>query len=186
MQKTSDRSVMFFGNKGISEPVLNCIRSSGWDVSFSQDVDDACRLILDKNIYVGLAELGDANDESGIQPIEELVSRSHHVKWLGILPRDNLESARVKQVISHSFYDYHTLPYEPQLLLSSLGHAYGMAKMHMDEATLSQLDNLEYSEDEMVGASPQLQAIFSAIRKVAVHLHQAHLLPLTVVRFLQH
>lgn len=168
MQNTSDRSVMIFGHKSISEPVLNCIRSSGWDVSFSQDVDDACRLIMDKNICVGLAELGDANNERGLQPIEELVSRSDHVKWLGILPRDNLESTRVKQVISNSFYDYHTLPYKPRLLLSSLGHAYGMAKMHLAEKTLSRLDNLEFGEDEMVGASPQLQAIFSAIRKVAV------------------
>jgi len=168
MQNISERSIMVFGNKGIADTVLNCISSSGWNVNMAQDVDDACRLILDKNIHVGLAELGDADDEIGIQPIEELVNRTNNVKWLGILPRDNLEYARVKQVISNSFYDYHTLPYEPQLLLSSLGHAYGMAKMQLDGATLSRIDNLEFGEDEMVGASPQLQAVFRAIRKVAI------------------
>lgn len=167
MLNTSERHVMLFGAKGTSESLVNCIRSSGWNVSLAQDVDNASKLINNKNIYVGLAELDDVDNQSNIKPIEELVCRSEHVKWLGILPRDKLEHPRVKRVISHSFYDYHTLPYEPDRILSSLGHAYGMAKIQMDERALAQLDNLEFGEEEMVGASPQLQAVFRAIRKVA-------------------
>ena len=43
-----------------------------------------------------------------------------------------------------------------------------MAKMYLDDITLSRLDDLEFGEDEMVGASPQLQNVFSTIRKVAI------------------
>tara|TARA_R110002050_G_scaffold9504_3_gene33482 strand:+ start:35 stop:1372 length:1338 start_codon:yes stop_codon:yes gene_type:complete len=159
---------MIFGNKGLSETMLNYIRDSGWAVSLAYEVDDACRLIQDKNIYVGLAELDGSFSGNGIQPIEELVVRANHVQWLGAISRENVGSTRIKQVISSSFYDYHTLPYEPQRLVSSLGHAYGMAKMYLDDITLSRLDDLEFGEDEMVGASPQLQNVFSTIRKVAI------------------
>ncbi len=162
-----DRTVIVYGRQGISDTVVNCIRSSNWNVTTAQDVDNACQLITDKNIFVGLADFSGNDNNSYLNPIEDLVSRSEQVKWLGLIPSNDLVSPELKKVIHNSFFDFHTLPYEPQRLLTSLGHAYGMAKIALDQTSQTLLDNLEFAEDEMVGASPQLQAVFSVIRKVA-------------------
>ena len=167
MLNTNERTFILYGNGGVSEAAVKCISSSGWNISIAHDIHDAFRLITDKKIYVGLAELNGIDNDSYLKPIEDLVSRSEQVKWLGLLPSNDVASPYLKKVINNSFFDYHTSPYEPQRLLTSLGHAYGMAKIALDDTGKTLLDNIDFGEDEMVGASPQLQAVFSAIRKVA-------------------
>ncbi len=67
-------------------------------------------------------------------------------------------------MIKHHFYDFHTLPADVGRLLPVLGHAYGMASMW--EKTPLRNETCP-GEDEMVGTSPPMQALFACLRKVA-------------------
>ena len=76
-----------------------------------------------------------------------------------------MSKSDVKQVISESFYDFHTLPLSPDRLLATLGHAYGMASLKLD---ISESRVVSASHDnEMVGTSSQMLELFRNIRKAA-------------------
>jgi DNA-binding NtrC family response regulator len=162
MDSCADRDLMYFGPHGVPKPVLDCIQSSGWNINIAKSIDDAVKIINEKKIHVGLAAICSNNDNKHLLFIEELIHRTRRVEWVGLFPDANLKCQAVKKIIGDSFFDYHTMPHDPQYLLSSLGHAYGMAQMKWNEQEIQ-----SYGEEEMVGVSSQIQSLFKAIRKVA-------------------
>ena len=68
------------------------------------------------------------------------------------------------RLISQSFYDYHTLPIDPRRLEITLGRAWGIGQLKIASRTADGAPPTQY---EMVGASPQMHALFHTIRKVA-------------------
>ena len=164
MHENDHRSLLYFGPDGVSSAVLSGVRSAGWDVEVAEAPEQACRIIKDR-IHVGMAQIEGGRDGQVLLPFEELFRSVDRVEWIGLFPRTCLECASVKQMIGDSLFDFHTLPHDNERLLTALGHAYGMAHIKWDGKKVDVVPSS--GEDEMVGASPQIQELFRSIRKVA-------------------
>ena len=142
--------------------LLSDIRAAGWNAQVAENPDEARIIINSERFHVGLA-LFDSTDNIDF-PGENLITTGGPMKWIALLPPSKMQNEDISQMIQEQFYDYHTLPADSKRLLPILGHAYGMARIPRN--TLIQGD--EYpGEDEMVGASPAMLALFSNLRKIS-------------------
>jgi DNA-binding NtrC family response regulator len=168
LQGNDKRSLLYFCEHSdypaLPPAILNLL-SSGWSVEFAADPAKAINIISRDGIHVGLAQFDHVDASTMSLAVENLFRRTNQVEWIGLVARDCLANFSVKQMIWESLYDYHTLPLDADRLLATVGHAYGMARMKWGNEHIS--DVKPPSEDEMVGASPQIQELFRDIRKVA-------------------
>src|SRR5690606_38981249 len=94
------------------------------------------------------------------------LKRHVKVEWIALVHTiEEHLPVRLRRLIADCFIDFHTLPLDPQHLLANVGHAYGMARMKLDN--ISSPNDANLSEQEMVGSSPQILTLFNQIRKVA-------------------
>jgi len=157
------RNLLYF-NASAEPPILvDEINAAGWNVKLAEDVHNAQNALVKHSPRVAIAKFDGSNDcLSG--PVENFFRNADHVEWVALIPKTCMNKSHVKQIISESFYDFHTLPPATEQLLATLGHAHGMAAMRRSNPGK---DETESSEDEMVGASPQMLDLFKNIRKVA-------------------
>ncbi len=158
------RNLLYF-NASTTPPLLvGEINDAGWNVKLAKDVSDAQNVLLKCSPRVAIA-LFDGSNDCLSTPVENFFRNVDHVEWIALIPKSCMSKSYIKQVISESFYDFHTLPLAPDKLLATLGHAYGMASMRRNISGMD--DGSTSGEDEMVGASPQMLDLFKNIRKVA-------------------
>jgi len=138
--------------------------ASAWSVHVAKNMFAAQEEVGSRRYSVGLAAI-DSSDGSALAQVQELVAGGSHMQWIALVPKDTELGPELAQFISRNFFDYHTTPLDRQRLLVSVGHAYGMAQMR-DAAAVSKTVEVS-GEFEMVGTSPQMQAVFRAIRKLA-------------------
>lgn len=138
------------------------ITASGWNVEKATDSNTARGMIGKSNFHVGLLVVEPELDQ--IQLCSDLCAQSGHMNWIALLPEERRLDDGIGRLIGNSFYDYHTLPADTDRLLATLGHAYGMAVLKDDGQDIEADDGLE---EEMVGSSPPMLALFQSIRKVA-------------------
>jgi DNA-binding NtrC family response regulator len=94
----------------------------------------------------------------------DLIMARRKMQWVTALSRQCLDRKLIAGVIAERCYDYHTLPIEPERLIVTLGHAYGM--IALSESSLRQQRELE-SQYGMIGNSPVMQTLFRGIQKAA-------------------
>ena len=139
------------------------IVKSGWEIQTVTDVGSVHQHLSDTACNVGIAHVDELIANSYAQA-EELFSTTHNMVWIALAQQDAILSSDVCKLIHDNFYDYYTLPLYNNVenLLSTLGHAHGMAMLQNRE------DNQDiYTDYEMVGASPPMLDLFASIRKVA-------------------
>ncbi|NOS97287.1 MAG: sigma-54-dependent Fis family transcriptional regulator [Methylotenera sp.] len=159
---SESRNLLYFTSNGIAPVLADQILDAGWNLKLAHDVDSARNIINKDSPRVAIAHFNDCAID---QPAENLFHNMDRVEWVALLPSVCMSMNHVKQVVSESFYDFHTLPTEPERLIATLGHAYGMATMKRDVFSLS--SQLLPGENEMVGTSPQMLELFRNIRKSA-------------------
>lgn len=168
MQDTESRSLLYYGGSALPT-VLEHVRSAGWNVAIAESPEQALSKINEHHIHVGLVHVGamqfdNAIDNNMLSPYEDILHRAGQMEWIGLFSKSSLDIPSIKQMIAESLYDFHTNPPDKSRLLTSLGHAYGMACMKWDDKTDAVLNA---SEAEMVGTCPKMQDLFKNIRKVA-------------------
>jgi DNA-binding NtrC family response regulator len=95
--------------------------------------------------------------------MQELYLAHSNMQWVALISRDAMQDRVICELVRTCFYDYHTLPPDPDRLLVTLGRAYGMAELHQ---RLYREHDGKLNEYEMVGTSPVMQALFRDIRKI--------------------
>lgn len=83
--------------------------------------------------------------------------------WIALLPKEMAETPSVRRLILEHFLDYHTQPVDPEKITNTLGHAWGMANLKR-QGTSQIADS---RDEEMIGCSPPMTALFAQIRKVS-------------------
>lgn len=164
MHYEKDRNLLYFNSSGMPPVLMEEMSGAGWNVKLTNDVNSAVNIVDKFAPHVAIAQFDGCHD-SLAAPVENFFRNSERVEWVALLPKNCMHTSRVKQVVSESFYDFHTLPPKPDRLLATLGHAYGMASMRWGDVITN--NTPAPSEDEMVGASPQMMELFKDIRKVA-------------------
>ncbi|OBS10708.1 sigma-54 dependent transcriptional regulator [Acidihalobacter prosperus] len=162
------RNLLFYQTDPQPLPLIDQLSAAGWAVHLADTVPDAVELLNHQEIKVGLFQLdGTADCTDTLNQLHPMNGTfRQHVEWVALLPIDSLAAEPLRKCIADYFYDYHTLPADRDRLLFSLGHAYGMADMV--RALTQQHPTIDdEQEDEMVGTSTSMQALFQQIRKVA-------------------
>lgn len=157
------RSLLYFSISAAAPKLVSEIRKGGWDVVCTSDVGKVAKIMDKHPPGVALADFDGVHAKLPAA-IEKVFRQAEHVEWIALVPNTHLTQPEIQQVIRESFYDYHTLPAHPEKLLSTLGHAYGMAQMKWQGTVRAQMQPGEY---EMVGVSPQVQDLFRNIRKIS-------------------
>lgn len=145
-----------------SVPELPENLGSAWTVRRTSNFQSAREDIESGRYRVGLLAI-DVADRSILTQLEEVLSRNPAMEWVALLRAESAEP-RLRQFVSRNCYDYHRTPVQEQRLLITLGHAYGMAEMRANPR--GERDT-EPDDQQMVGASPEMQKVFRAIRRIA-------------------
>lgn len=156
------RKMLYLKPPGAPDAPCSELNAAGWDMHAVPDVQQARRLINEYDFRVGLAFLG-AYEERAHHEVEDFFLAADRVEWVGLLSPTCLHTSHFCKHILKIFYDYHTLPFDAARLLSTLGHAWGMAQIK----NLGDYPEDKFGDYEMVGASPFMQGLFGSIRKVA-------------------
>lgn len=85
------------------------------------------------------------------------------LEWLAIVSPEVMRDPRYAELLSHSFFDFHTLPLDAQRLSFSLGHAFGKAMMRRGLARAAEPMRGRYG---MVGASAPMLQLYRVLEKV--------------------
>ena len=163
----ASRPLLYFGAKRIIEPWAERLCSEGWQLSYAEDINGLLTLLATAEFKVGIVALDPQAiiDTGAWSPT---LAKAEQIRWIALLPREAMDLHPLRELIGGVFYDYHTLPIDPNRLLFTLGHALGMAEIATDALPPEEREvGGNNGESEMVGTSPQMQKVFKEIRKVA-------------------
>lgn len=105
------------------------IRAAGWDVYVATSFSSALAFCSRYEIKVGLVLAGGAQGEAQREKTESVANSHYGIRWVALLPAGSLRCDTLRALIGDCFYDYHTLPVDRSRLLTTLGHALGMAEL---------------------------------------------------------
>ncbi len=158
------RKLLILSTAAVDEATLQKITAADWEIYPAQDGGLARTLLTEHSFEVGLAVLFSCESERSIQWLVDLVLARRQMQWIVALSRQCIDRKSLSSLIVEGCYDYHTLPIDPQRLVVTLGHAYGMATL--TEATVRRQHELE-SQYRLIGNSPAMQTLFRGIQKAA-------------------
>lgn len=161
------RRPLLYVKASTGEPVLYPdFLNQQWDVHEASHPADALDLMHKEKFLVGLFHW----DGSGVDiktlrlQAELLLDANSRINWVVLLSGVTTSVHQVSRIITSHFYDYHTLPLDPERLSVTLGHAYGMAEI-ANAYSEGYVD--PESEFQMVGQSSAMRSLFQTIHKVA-------------------
>ncbi|HVC50239.1 MAG TPA: sigma-54 dependent transcriptional regulator [Burkholderiales bacterium] len=133
-----------------------------WNTTICQGLDDAINHGSSGRFLVGLLSLDQAPER--IEAVHRLIDSTPAMEWIALIPETANPSNQFSFLLGNHFNDFHTLPANPTLLFQTLGHAWGKAQIKRSQIE-EQTD--PPSNQEMVGSSPAMLAVFKNIRKIA-------------------
>jgi DNA-binding NtrC family response regulator len=158
------RKLLILSTGAVEETLIQQISAADWEVYWAEDAGQARTLLTEHPFEVGLVILFSCEPERSVQWLIDLVVARRKMQWVMALSRQCLDRKLIAGVVAERCYDYHTLPIEPQRLIVTLGHAFGMVSL--TETSLRQQRETE-SQYGMIGNSPIMQTLFRSIQKAA-------------------
>jgi len=105
-------------------------------------------------------------NENADRELESLLARtSSNMEWIGLVPPEMMAQPAVCDILAKYLYDYHTLPVDDSRLITSLGHAYGMASLRV--APPLHCGMMATGHGCMIGDSPAMRKVFHQLDKIA-------------------
>jgi DNA-binding NtrC family response regulator len=157
------RLIIYQHDKEAVIPVRE-LELAGWGVSVARNGESVRSIIGESHIRVGLALFGKIDSDNTLDEIATVLGASAAIFWIALINHECTHRNAVCELIAKSCYDYHTLPIDPVKLLTTLGHADGMARMN----EIHSLRNGDTAGmGDLIGNSPPMRDLFKAIRKVA-------------------
>ncbi|MBY4678332.1 sigma-54 dependent transcriptional regulator [Marinobacterium arenosum] len=157
------RALLYLRPSVQQEDLGGVISENGWQVDVACDINHANQL-LESNCYrVGLVHVDGLRPQQ-IPDAEQLFATRDNIAWVALAHAEALQQGQLCRLIHENFVDYFTLPIHSgvQGLISTLGHAYGMACLRQHSH-----HDISYNDYEMVGTSPAMRKLFVSIRRVA-------------------
>jgi DNA-binding NtrC family response regulator len=128
-------------------------------------------------VRVGLALCECGPDRRNAQLFEQLTdeieTQEMSVQWIALIAAHPPLDDHIRRLIGQRFFDFHTLPVDPNRLVLTLGHAYGMASLRQARppvapaAEAARPSLITCYEHKIIGASPAMMAFCHDARRVA-------------------
>jgi len=134
-----------------------------WNVIEVSTVTAMTNAIETFDVSVCIVTQTDIFDGKHKSNLEEFIKQYPGIEWVAILSSKLLYLSSVRSFIRDYFYDYHRLPIELTRLSASLGHAYGMANLKVDNKS----HNAIAPSFQIIGESEWVNEINPFLRKVA-------------------
>jgi DNA-binding NtrC family response regulator len=163
MPATGKRRLLYLKPTAVSDPLITAIHSAGWEVHIVPDAKRAREMIEAHEFRVGVVHCDSCDGCALRERLEDLYLANNHMQWVALVSREAMQGAAVCDLIRERFYDFHTLPADPERLLVTLGRAYGMAELSRMAARDR---DVALEEREMIGRSPAMQALYRDVRKI--------------------
>ncbi|NJD05641.1 MAG: sigma-54-dependent Fis family transcriptional regulator [Methylococcaceae bacterium] len=138
-------------------------RLQGWKLTEAADIGAARRLAAKNSFFVGIADFSSFQPEAVFPWQDELSSIHPRMLWLALVPPELLDDLQFRKDLAGRFFDYHTVPHDPQRLLIILGHAYGMAMLNPGKAE----EQSKFNHSGLIGESPAMKRIYGDVKKAA-------------------
>ncbi len=142
--------------------------NTDYDVTFAEDRVSALRAVSEHRPPVVLLDLGlppnPGNPTEGMAALSEILSRDSLAKVIIVTGQG--EKTNALQAVGAGAYDYLAKPAQVDELKVILKRAFQVAALEREYRTLQHQLKGETFEG-MLGTSPQMQSVFSSIRKVA-------------------
>ena len=161
------RSILYCGPDQVIDTAESHLSQRGWIVHGVQRLDDIADELRKTRPVVGILVFDGLDLPRQQGRVLQAIAQSEGVRWLALVDKDSLANSTVRQLIGSAFYDYHTIPIDPERLLVMLGHAAGMAQISRDVLYTSGPAELNPRAEHMVGASECMQEVYQKIRKLA-------------------
>lgn len=141
--------------------------AAGWLPCPVCTANDAMDLYKRKHPRVGLILLDKFGTEENADRETELLlaQTSSHMAWIGLIPPGMMTQPAISDLLAKYLYDYHTLPVDDIRLLTSLGHAYGMATLRAESPSYCKM--VATGRGCMIGSSPVMLKVFHQLEKIA-------------------
>jgi DNA-binding NtrC family response regulator len=149
----------------------------GWGIVTVRDPRKARRAIEEHDARVGLALCESGPDRRNAhlfeQLTDELETQGMPVQWIALVPDRSALDDNLSRLIGRRFFDFHTLPVNPDRLVLTLGHAYGMAPLRRARrragrpAGGSRPLRVACHEHKIIGASPAMMTLCQDLRRIA-------------------
>ena len=138
-----------------------------YEIFLAEDRPTALEMLSDHRPQVVLLDLGlpprPAEPVEGLAALSEIISRDHLVKVIIISGQGERDNAL--QAIGAGAYDFLPKPADLEVLKLLLKRAFHVASLEREYREMQQLQGETF--EGMLGTSPQMQQVFTTIRKVA-------------------
>lgn len=167
MGSQSQRHVILFSPTRVPLNLEVLFNQNDWSVLTTQTVSQACQSVQQLSPLVGVVSLDRPDLSSVLESLPELLGKSTTINWILLLPEKAGLSAqeleRLERIITAYCFDYQHYPLQEDLLLSVLGHAYGMAEIASHPAEIA---SSQYGQYGLIGNCARMQQLYRQIGKV--------------------
>lgn len=163
VQAPKIRNLLYVSPNDSCHAMFSQLRAADWEPHAVNSPEQIKRLRPSVDFDVGVVNFEVQPSREWLLTIGDLLGRMN-AEWIAVMPKEALANSDVRRLIAESFFDFHTLPFDFTRLLTTLGHAYGMSTLKNRERGHAEV---HIGEEEMVGCSPIMTALFRDIRKVA-------------------
>lgn len=127
---------------------------------------EALALCEREHPLVGLVLLDMAPNSAVFAEIESLLRRTGgDMVWVGLVTDLPTGPGPLQDLLVNYLFDFHTLPVDSHRLLTTLGHALGMARLRQAGGGVARLAACEHGH--LLGESPAMRQVFAQLAKLA-------------------
>ena len=131
-QAVNQRPVLILDfNNDLQDFETNLIQQN-WTPTTTFTLAQSIAVIRQPNIKVAIAIISSSKHQKIFNAVDKLQKIAPKVKWLAVSMQYPITSPAYSQKLSAYFIDYFHRPIDWILFIHSLGHVWGMAKLHKD------------------------------------------------------
>ena len=110
------RPLLYFGTRHTIEPWAERLCSEEWQLRYAENINELQKLSSAAEFKVGIVAPDHREIINNCRCVESTIARAGHIRWIVLLPKDALDSPPLRELVSATFYDYHTLPVDSDRL----------------------------------------------------------------------
>ncbi|NEX63830.1 sigma-54 dependent transcriptional regulator [Noviherbaspirillum galbum] len=145
-----------------SSSYVDALAQHGMQPVVCATMEDLART-MQAGARVGLLMVTDESALDELEKVEAAVT-DNRMSWVGLISKDLITRPRLRQFIATHLFNFITLPADPEHVVLTLRHAWGMAFMREAQNTGATQD---FQDSALVGRSAEMQRLLAQVARIA-------------------